>query len=119
MMEITEMLEEAKKLQKDIERIQKQVETEEFTITSDANDVTIKVTGDNKFTSLVIAESLKKTSGDALEKTVLATIQKAIDAVRKKNEEAMKKITASLALPTLDEIKAVAQKAPKIDENQG
>lgn len=112
-MELNEMLEEVKKVQKNIEDIQKKLETEEISITSDEGSVTIKITGDSKFTALTIAENLKNASTVELQKVVLATFQKALDTARKKNQEAMKEITASLALPTLKEIKATAQKAPK------
>lgn len=107
------MIEEAQKVQKNIENIQKKLETEEISVISDDRNVTVKITGNNKFTGLTIAENLKNVPIDELQKTVLTTFQKAIDAAHKKNEEAIKEITASLKLPTLEEIKTTAQKAPK------
>lgn len=112
-MDLNEILKEAQKLQQDMEHIQKQIETEEISATSDTGDVTVKITGSQKITGLTIAESLKSASIEKLQNTILATFQKAIDAALKKNQEAMKKITANLALPSLEEIKATAQKAPK------
>lgn len=103
-MNINSMLEEAQKVQKNIEQIQKKLETEEISISNDAKTVTAVLT---------IAESLKNGSTQELQKEVIATFQKAIDVVRKKNQEAMEEISASLALPTLEEIKATAAKAPK------
>jgi len=112
-MNINIMLEEAQKVQKNIEEIQKKLETEEITISDDAGTIKIKLTGGNKFTELTIAEKLKNGSVEELQKALLATIQKAIDVSRQKNQEAMKEITESLALPSLEEIKATAAKAPK------
>lgn len=112
-MELNDILQEAQKIQQNIEQIQKKLETEEISVSSEKGDVTVKITGNNKFTSLVITESLKNGSTEELQKTVLATLQKALDTVRDKNQAAIKEITASLALPSLDEIKATAQKAPK------
>lgn len=110
-MDLNEMLKEAQKLQQDMEQMQKKIENEETTVVSDTGDVTVKLKGNNHFTSLIIAESLKNSSVDELQKVVMATIQKAIDEVSAKNREVMKEMAGKLSLPSLDEIKATAQKS--------
>lgn len=112
-MELKDILEETQKVQKNMEELQKKLESEEISVTSDKGNVMVKITGNNKLTALTIDESLKNGSTEELQKTILTTIQKGIDASREKNQEAMKEITAMLSLPTLDEIEALAQKAPK------
>lgn len=112
-MELTKILQEAQELQHKLENIQKELDSKEITITNDEKSVTIKITGNGKITALTLTENIKNTPTEKLQKEILTTIQKAIDAVRKENQEAMQEMNSLLALPTLDEIKALAQKAPK------
>ena len=112
-MDLNAILQEAQKLQHDMEQIQNKLESEEISATSDSGDVTVKITGNNKFTALTISETLKNAPIEKIQTTILSTFQKALDASHNKNQEAIKKITAGLALPTLDQIKATAQKAAK------
>lgn len=116
-MDLNDMLKEAQKLQKDMEDIQQKLENEEFPVSNDDGTVTVTLTGSSKLKSLVIKESLKNGPLEGLQREVLKTFQKGIETARKKHEEAMKKITASLSLPSLDEIKSMAQKAP-VKENR-
>lgn len=105
-MDLNEMLKEAQKLQKDMEEITKQLETEELSVANDAGSVRIKVTGSGKFTSLNIGDDLLKGDARVAEKEILATFQKAVEAARKKHEEAMKRITESLSLPDFGDMQS-------------
>lgn len=108
-MDLNEIVKEAQKFQHDMEEIQKQLANEEIAVSSDSGDVKVEIKG-NQFTSLKIAESLQKESPEKLQEVVLSTFQKALDASIKKNQEALKKITANLSLPIQEEIKSGVQK---------
>lgn len=105
-MDLNEMLKEAQKLQKDMENITKQLETEEVLVANDSNSVRISVTGSGKFQKLEIKDEFLKGEPRAVEKEILSTFQKAVEAARKKHEEAMKQITENLSLPNFDEMQA-------------
>lgn len=99
------MLKEAQKLQKEMEDIQKKLETEEISVSNQAGTIKVAITGSNKFLSLDLKDEIKNLSTQELSAEILKTFQEAIEAARKKHEEAMKLITASLSLPGLDDIK--------------
>jgi len=99
------MLKEAQKLQKEMEDVQKKLETEEITVSNPSRSIKITITGSNKFLSVELKEEVKALPLNELQSELLQTCQNAIEAARKKHEEAMKQITASLSLPSLDDIK--------------
>lgn len=111
-MNINKIIEETKIIQQDIENIQKKLENEEISMTSDTQDVTLKMRG-NKFIDLDIKEDLKNSSKDKLENRILEVLQKAFDERALRNQETMGKIFEKLTPPTMEEIKAAAQIAPK------
>lgn len=104
-MDLNEMLKEAQKLQKEMEDVQKKLETEEVSVSNPSQSIKITITGSNKFISLTLKEEAKNLPLQELQSELLKTCQDAIEAARKKHEEAMKQITASLSLPNLDDIK--------------
>lgn len=105
-MDLNEMLKEAQKLQKDMENITKQLETEEVLVSNDASTIRVSVTGSGKFQKLEINDEFLKGDPRAVEKEILATFQKAVELARKKHEEAIKQITENLSLPSFDEMQA-------------
>lgn len=98
---MNEMLKQAQKLQKDMEEAQHALETEEIKVSSGGGAVNIKITGSSKFTSIKLSDELIKSDKETLESTLLAAVQEAVQASRKKHEEQMRKITSSLNFPGL------------------
>lgn len=111
-MDLNEMLKEAQKLQKEMEDIQKKLETEEISVSNPAGTIKVAITGSNKFLSLNLKEEVKNLPLQELQSEILKTFQAAIEAARKTHEEAMKQITASLSLPNLDDIKPPTRRTP-------
>lgn len=109
-MDLNDMLKEAQKLQKDMEDIQKKLETEEISVSNSSGTITVAVTGSNKFVALTLKEEVKNLSIGELQSEILKTFQHASEMARQKHEEAMKQITASLSLPSLDEIKSIGRR---------
>lgn len=105
-MDLNEMLKEAQKLQKDMENITKELETEEILVANDASTVRVWVTGSGKFQKLEIDDAFLKGDPRGVEKEILSTFQKAVEVARKKHEEAMKRITENLSLPSFDEMQS-------------
>lgn len=105
-MDLNEMLKEAQKLQKDMENITRQLETEEILVTNDSSNIRIWVTGSGKFQKLEINDEFLKGDPRGVEKEILSTFQKAVEVSRQKHEEAMKQITENLSLPNFDEMQA-------------
>lgn len=105
-MDLNEMLKEAQKLQKDMENITKQLETEEVMVSNGAKTIRIWVTGSGKFQKLEIDDGFLKGDPRGVEKEILSTFQQAVESARKKHEEAMRQITENLSLPRFDEMQA-------------
>lgn len=117
-MDLNEMLKEAQKLQKDMEDIQKKLETEEIPVSNDSGTITVTVTGAGKFISLAFKEEVKTKSVEELKSEILKAFQQASEMARKKHEEAMKQITASLSLPNFDDIKPTTRRtSPSSDSS--
>lgn len=111
------MLKEAQKLQKDMEDIQRKLETEELLASNDSGNIVVTVTGAGKFISLTFKDEAKNKSAEELKQEILKAFQQASEVARKKHEEAMKQITASLALPNFDEIKPPSRRTSPSSES--
>ena len=106
-MDMNKMLEQAQKLQQDMENAQKRLESEEVEVSSGGGAVVIKITGSSEFKSVKINEELYKEGKVAVEQAVLAALQEAIKAAKNKHEDAMKHLTSGLDLPGLDDLEGL------------
>lgn len=108
-MDLNEMLKEAQKLQKDMEDITNRLEKEEIPVSNDEGSIKISITGSGKFKALKFSDDFLKKDPRMVEKETLAVLQKSVEIAREKHEEAMKLITASLSLPSFEDIQSQAQ----------
>jgi len=85
----------AKQLQKEAERLKKEIEEMEFS-GSAGGAVEVVVKGDGRLVSVKISPEVAKEDIEMLEDMIVVAANQAIDKANKKMEEEMKKITGGL-----------------------
>lgn len=94
------MMQKMKKLQKDMEKAQKQIEETIFEVSDSQNLVQVKMNGKKELTDLVINEALVDPDDiDMLQDLVISTVNDAIKEVEAKTEATLGKYTKGLNLP--------------------
>lgn len=95
------LLKQAQKLQEDMEDTQKWLESEEIEVSDSTGAFRVTITASTQVKAVDVGEDLVLRGKEAIEAAGLIAFQEAIDAARKKHEEAMKKITEGLNLQGL------------------
>lgn len=94
------MMQKMKKLQKDMEKAQKQIEETIFEVSDSQNLVQVKMNGKKELTDLVINEALVDPDDiNMLQDLVISTVNDAIKEVEAKTEATLGKYTKGLNLP--------------------
>ena len=93
-------MQKMKKMQKDMEKEQKAIETSIFEASDNNNLVTVKVTGAKRIVELEIKEDLVDPEDiDMLQDLVIVTVNDALAQVDKATEQRLGKFTQGLNLP--------------------
>ncbi len=92
-------MKQAKKMQEDMEKMQKDMASKEFEGSSGAGLVSCCVTGKNHIKSLQIDASLvKEDEKDMLEDLIIAALNDALEKVKKETEQQMGSLTGGMDL---------------------
>ena len=98
MSDLSEMLKQAQKMQKDVERAQNDLSSMEVSYSNNGVDVIAK--GDNTIASLSISvELLEAQDKEMLEDLVLIAVNGALDKIRARTESKLSGITGGLNIP--------------------
>jgi DNA-binding YbaB/EbfC family protein len=94
------LLRQAQQLQREIERVKKELEAARVQGSAGGGVVKVEVSGDRRVTSIAIDPELLR-GGDAklLEDLVLAAIREGMDKAAKLAETSMQRVTGGLSLP--------------------
>ena len=94
------MMQKVQKMQNDMEKEQKAIETSIFEASDNNNLVTVKVTGAKRIVELEIKEDLVDPEDiDMLQDLVIVTVNDALAQVDKATEQRLGKFTQGLNLP--------------------
>jgi DNA-binding protein YbaB len=96
-----DMLGKLNEIKKQVEEIKAKLETITTQVIGTNGDIKITISGSKKIKELSISPSLQSASKEELEKELLATINKAIEAADKLSAEEMKKVAGGLIPPGL------------------
>ena len=101
-MNMNKLMKQAQKMQADMARLQTELESKEFEVSSGGGMVTVKVNGKQDVLSLKInPECVDPTDVEMLEDLVLAAIQDAIKQSKEEVAQEMGKVTGGMKIPGL------------------
>lgn len=100
MSNMQKLLEQAQKLQDDMENIQNRLKNEEIEGSAGGGTVVFKITGASEFKAFEIDEHfLKNNDKKTIENAILAAAQAAITKARDVHRQQMENVTSNLKLP--------------------
>lgn len=95
-----QLLQQAQKMQRDMARIQEELEEKEVTASSGGGMVTVTVSGKKKVKSIVIKpEAVDPDDVDMLQDLVLAAVNEAMDKAEELASAEMSKATGGMGMP--------------------
>lgn len=96
---VGKLLKQAQKMQRQMEEMQKSLETRELDVSSGGGAVQVKINGAGKFLSLKLDPEFLKEDPKLLEETILNAVQEAAAKAKALNESEMQRISASMQIP--------------------
>ena len=101
-MNMNKLMKQAQKMQADMARLQTELESKEFEVSSGGGMVTVKINGKQDILSLKInPECVDPSDVEMLEDLVLAAIQDAINKSKEEVAQEMGKVTGGMNIPGL------------------
>lgn len=99
-MNIQSLLKQAQKMQKELEEIEKDLDTREYQASANQKDVEVIVTGKMEIKSIQIKESLiAEQDHEKVEDLVMLAVNGALKAATEDRKSVMKKATGGVKLP--------------------
>ena len=99
-MDINSLMRQAQSMQKQITKKQKEVEAQEFMISSNGGAITIKIKGDKKILNIEIDEDLIDVNNkEMLQEMLVIAVNEAIAKVESEMSKAMNGATGGMNIP--------------------
>jgi DNA-binding YbaB/EbfC family protein len=96
---VGKLLKTAQKMQRSIETLQTQLETQEIEVAAGGGAVKVKVSAAGKFLALSLDPEFLKEDPKLVSDTILAAIQDAGKQAKELNESEMQKVTSAFQMP--------------------
>lgn len=96
---VGKLLKQAQKMQRQIEDMQKALETREIDITAGGGAVQVKISGAGKFLALKLDPEFLKEEPKLIEETVLNAVQEAATKAKEMNDSEMQRISSAFQMP--------------------
>ncbi len=96
---VGKLLKQAQKMQRQIEDLQKTLETRELDFSSGGGAVQIKVSGAGKFLALKLDPEFLKEDAKLVEETILNAVREAATKAKEMNDAEMQRISAGFQMP--------------------
>jgi hypothetical protein len=96
---VGKLLKQAQKMQRQIEEVQKTLETRELDISSGGGAVQVKITAAGKFVSLKLDPEFLKEDAKLVEETLLNAVQEAAQKAKELHEAEMQRISSGFQMP--------------------
>jgi DNA-binding YbaB/EbfC family protein len=96
---VGKLLKQAQKMQRQIEELQKALETRELDISAGGGAVQVKVNGAGKFLAIKLDPEFLKEDAKLVEETLLNAVQEAATKAKELNESEMQKISSGFQMP--------------------
>jgi len=96
---VGKLLKQAQKMQRQIEDMQKALETRELDISSGGGAVQVKISGAGKFLALKLDPEFLKEEAKLVEETILNAVQEAATKAKELNDSEMQKISSAFQMP--------------------
>ncbi|MBI5422647.1 MAG: YbaB/EbfC family nucleoid-associated protein [Opitutae bacterium] len=96
---VGKLLKQAQKMQRQIEDMQKALETREIDITAGGGAVQVKISGAGKFLALKLDPEFLKEEPKLIEETVLNAVQEAATKAKELNDSEMQRISSAFQMP--------------------
>lgn len=96
---VGKLLKQAQKMQRQIEDMQKSLETRELEFSSGGGAVKVKVNGAGKFLALTLDPEFLKEDAKLVQDTILAAVQEAATKAKELNDSEMQRISQAFQMP--------------------
>jgi DNA-binding YbaB/EbfC family protein len=96
---VGKLLKQAQKMQRQIEELQKTLETRELDISSGGGAVQVKINGSGKFLALKLDPEFLKEDAKLVEETVLNAVREAATKAKELNDAEMQRISSAFQVP--------------------
>lgn len=96
---VGKLLKQAQKMQRQMEEMQKSLETRELDISSGGGAVQVKINGSGRFLALKLDPEFLKEDARLVEETVLNAVQEAATKAKALSESEMQRISAGFQMP--------------------
>lgn len=96
---VGKLLKQAQKMQRQMEEMQKTLETRELDISSGGGAVQVKINGAGKFLALKLDPEFLKEDPKLVEETILGAVQEASTKAKALGESEMQRISAGFQMP--------------------
>lgn len=96
---VGKLLKQAQKMQRQIEDMQKSLETRELDLSSGGGAVQVKISGAGKFLALKLDPEFLKEDIKLVEETILGAMREAATKAKELNDSEMQKISQAFQMP--------------------
>jgi DNA-binding YbaB/EbfC family protein len=96
---VGKLLKQAQKMQRQIEDMQKSIETREIDVSSGGGAVQVKINGAGKFLAIKLYPEFLKEDAKLVEETLLNAVQEAATKAKALNDSEMQRISAGFQMP--------------------
>lgn len=96
---VGKLLKQAQKMQRQIEEMQKTLETRELDISSGGGAVQVKISGAGKFLAVKLDPEFLKEDAKLVEETILNAVQEAATKAKELNDSEMQRISSAFQMP--------------------
>jgi DNA-binding YbaB/EbfC family protein len=96
---VGKLLKQAQKMQRQIEELNKSLETRELDISSGGGAVQIKISGAGKFLAVKLDPEFLKEDAKLVEETLLLAVQEAATKAKALNDSEMQRISSGFQMP--------------------
>ncbi len=96
---VGKLLKQAQKMQRQMEELQKTLETREIDVSSGGGAVQVKVNGAGKFLALKLDPEFLKEDAKLVGDTILGAVQEAAGKAKELNDSEMQRISSAFQMP--------------------
>ena len=96
---VGKLLKQAQKMQRQMEELQKNLESRELDFSSGGGAVQVKINGSGKFLSLKLDPEFLKEDAKLVADTVLSAVQEASTKAKELNDSEMQRISSAFQMP--------------------
>jgi DNA-binding YbaB/EbfC family protein len=96
---VGKLLKQAQKMQRQIEELQKSLETRELDISSGGGAVQVKISASGKFLALKLDPEFLKEDAKLVEEAILGAVQEAATKAKELNDSEMQRISSAFQMP--------------------